>query len=221
MLGNKIRERRKQLGMGLKDLADKTDLTLGFLSQVERELTEPSITSLRKIAKALDVAVFYFLVDEDDISPVVRKNKRRSLTFPNSHLKYELLSPDLNRQMEMFRARLEPGASTCELPMTHRGEEVTHVIQGKMWIKVGDDEYTLEEGDTIYYFSTNPHKITSIGENDLIFISTITPPNFWYIGKRKVGKFVMIIKEIFKRAIYEGIIIAGDKIKSREELLCL
>lgn len=178
MIGDKIREKRLQMGMSLKELAEKTDLTPGFLSQIERDISEPSITSLRKIAEALGVAVFYFLLDEAQNSPVVRKNERQLLQFKDSHVTYELLSPDLNRQMEMFIGKLEPGAVTCEDPLTHPGEEVNHVLQGKMLISIGKDEYTLEAGDTIYYFATVPHKIISVGEDDLIFISTITPPRF-------------------------------------------
>ncbi|MDF2594188.1 MAG: cupin protein [Clostridia bacterium] len=178
MIGDKIRERRLQMGMNLKELAERTNLTPGFLSQIERDISEPSITSLRKIAEALEVAVFYFLLDETKKSPVVKKNQRQQLKFSNSHVTYELLSPDLNRQMEMFIGQLEPGAMTCEEPLTHPGEEINHVLKGKMWIIIGEDEYILEEGDTIYYFASLPHKIVSIGEEDLIFVSTITPPRF-------------------------------------------
>lgn len=178
MLGFKIRAKRKELGLKLKELAAKTDLTPGFLSQIERELAEPSITSLRKISKALNVAVFYFLMSDDEEKVVIRKNERKKLNFPDSHITYELLSPDLNRQMEMFMGELEPGAMTCDEPLAHPGEEVTYVLKGNMWIKIGEDEYTLEQGDTIYYFGNIPHQIINMGKDDLIFISTITPPLF-------------------------------------------
>ncbi|MDX1358386.1 MAG: cupin domain-containing protein [Clostridia bacterium] len=178
MIGEKIRKRRNEIDMSMKALADKTGLTSGFISQVERELAEPSITSLRKIAKALGVAVFYFFTEEKSPGIVVRADERQSRNFQESHLTYELLSPDLNRQMEMFMASLEPGAATCEEPLPHNGEEVTHVLEGTMWIKIGNDEYTLEAGDTIYYFSSIPHKIVNRGEGMLRFISTITPPVF-------------------------------------------
>lgn len=164
--------------MSMKVLAEKTGLTSGFISQIERELAEPSITSLRKIAKALEVAVFYFFTEEKNTGMVVRKNNRQSRNFAKSHLTYELLSPDLNKQMEMFMATLEPGSSTCDEPLSHNGEEVTHVLEGTMWIKIGEDEYTLDEGDTIYYFSSIPHKIVNTGKKMLRFISTITPPVF-------------------------------------------
>ncbi|WP_105617447.1 cupin domain-containing protein [Vallitalea okinawensis] len=178
MLGEKIRQKRNEINMSMKELALKTGLTPGFISQVERELAEPSITSLRKIADALEVAVFYFFVDEVNDNRVVKKGERQSLKFPGSHLSYQLLSPDLNRQMEMFLASLEPGAITCEEPLSHKGEEVIHVLKGTMWIKIGKDEYTLQEGDTIYYFASIPHKIINTGNEQLEFISTITPPQF-------------------------------------------
>lgn len=178
MLGTKIREKRLELGISLKELAEKTDLTSGFLSQIERNMSEPSITSLRKIANILGVAVFYFLMDDVTTNPVVRKNARKTLKFPASHLTYELLCPDLARQMEMFIGRLEPGARTCEQPLVHMGEEVVHVLEGEMWILVNGEEYNLETGDTIYYVSSYPHQIANKGNKDLVFISTITPPNF-------------------------------------------
>jgi len=178
MIGSKIREKRKQNGLNLKKLAEMTDLTPGFLSQIERDLAEPSITSLKKISKALNVPVFYFLMTKEEERSVVKKNERQVLNFHDSHMSYELLSPDLNRQMEMIMGELEPGAMTSDEPLAHSGEEVTHVLQGKMWIKIGDDEYTIEAGDTIYYFGNLPHQIINIGDDMLIFISTITPPLF-------------------------------------------
>jgi len=178
MMGTKIREKRKELGFSLQTLAQKTDLTVGFLSQIERDIAEPSITSLRKIAKALNVVVFYFLMGTDEVKPVVKKNERQELVFPNSHITYQLLTPDLNRQMEMFIGELEPGAKTCDEPLSHPGEEVILVLEGTMWIVVGEEEYTLEEGDTIYYFATVPHQIINTGITKLRFLSTITPPLF-------------------------------------------
>lgn len=178
MIGEMIKVKRKEMNYSLKELAGLTDLTPGFLSQIERGLSEPSITSLRKIAKALNVAVFYFLMNEEKTEPVVRRDQRQELVFPNSKITYQLLTPDLNRQMEMFIGCLEPGAKTCDEPLAHQGEEVIYVMKGKMWIKVGNDEYTLHEGDTIYYFGSIPHQIINVGNEELEFLSTITPPLF-------------------------------------------
>ncbi|GFN22259.1 MAG: cupin domain-containing protein [Thermoanaerobacteraceae bacterium] len=178
MLGKKIRQIRRDRGMSLKDVAEKTGLTSSFLSQVERDLADPSITSLRKIAEALEVPIFYFLLNHEDHSPVVRRDKRKVLKFPQSHLTYELLSPDLNRKMEIMMARLEAGAVSCDEPLSHPGEECIVVLQGCMEIEIGGEVYRLEEGDSIYYYAAVPHKLWNPGDKELVFLSAMTPPLF-------------------------------------------
>jgi len=178
-LGNKIRKLRISKGVNLTTLSKKIDKTPSYLSQVERGRASPSITALREISKALDVPVFYLLIDDGGRhSAIVRKNERKVFQFPKSHLTYELLSPDLSDQIEVIRTRIGPGATTSNKPLSHKGEECTLVIEGKMKIQVGDKFFTLEEGDSIYYFASIPHKITSIGDKDLIIISAITPTSF-------------------------------------------
>jgi transcriptional regulator with XRE-family HTH domain len=164
--------------LSLREVADKAGLTASFLSQVERDLAEPSITSLRRIAEALGVPIFYFLLNSAEESPVVRKGSRKVLRLPESHLVYELLCPDLNRKIEMVVGRLAPGASTCDEPLTHAGEECLVVIQGTMDVDLGSTVHRLEEGDSIYYFCSVPHKLTNAGSADLVFIMAITPPTF-------------------------------------------
>ncbi len=177
-LGNKIRKLRISKGINLTAFAKKIGKTPSYLSQVERGMASPSIMALREIAKALNVPMFYFLIDDKKQSVVVRKNKRRVLQFPKSHLTYELLSPDVSHQIEMIRTRIEIGVSSCSKPISHEGEECTLVIEGKMKIKIGDEFFILKEGDSIYYLASIPHKITSIGDKDLIIISAVAHNNF-------------------------------------------
>jgi transcriptional regulator with XRE-family HTH domain len=169
---------RSSQGMNLAELANLIDKTPSYLSQVERGLAEPSITALREISKALDVPMFYFLDNNEDHNSVVRREERKILQFPGADITFELLSPGVSKQIEMIKANLKPGASTCESPLPHQGEECTLVIQGEMEIQVGDKFHTLKEGDSIYYIASIPHRIINIGEEELIFVSAITPPNF-------------------------------------------
>lgn len=166
------------MGMSLSEMAEKIDKTSSYLSQVERGLAEPSITSLRKIARILDKPMFYLLLEEEEENLIVRKNKRKVLKLSQSNVTYELLTPDLNKKMELIEFYLEPGAATCNEPLTHRGEECTVVIKGLMEIQIGERVFLLEEGDSIYYPGEIPHKIVAIGEKTLVFISAITPPSF-------------------------------------------
>jgi len=177
-LGNKIRKLRISKGMNLTAFTKKIGKTPSYLSQVERGIASPSIMALREISKALNVPMFYFLIDDKKQNVIVRKNERRVLQFPKSHLTYELLSPDVSQRIQMIKTRIKIGASSCSKPLSHEGEECTLVMEGKMEIKIGDEFFILEEGDSIYYIASIPHKITSIGDRDLVIISAITPTNF-------------------------------------------
>lgn len=178
-IGARIRDRRQEKGLSLQELADRTELTPSFLSQVERDLAEPSITSLRKIADALGVPMFYFLFENHRHNPVVRRSERRVLNFPRSQTRLELMSPgDLDRKMELVMTRLAPGAQGAEHGITHPGEECMIVISGRMEIEVGDQRYLLDEGDSIYFYSSIPHRISNAGDTELVVIAAITPPLF-------------------------------------------
>lgn len=179
MLGEKIRAKRMELGMSLKELAEKTGMTSGCLSQIERDISDPSIATLRKIANALNVAVFYFLMDESGTNPIVRKGDRKKLKLPKSPITYELLCPDLKRNMEMFIGRMKPRVSyTGQKLLSQNGEEVIHVMEGSMIIQIFEEQYTLEPGDTIYFVSNTLRKVTNNGDTELVYISAMTPPSF-------------------------------------------
>jgi len=174
VLGERIREKRLEVKLSLKEVAEKTGLTRGFLSQVERDLTEPSISSLRKIAQALNVPIFYFLMDKNHHDPVVRKAERKVLKFnSNSDLILELLSPELNRNIQMVIGRLKPGCTDCDEPITHIGEEIILVLEGKMKFQLGEGVHYLEEGDSIYCCDHIPHRIWSEGDTDLVYVSAV------------------------------------------------
>jgi transcriptional regulator with XRE-family HTH domain len=180
MIGAKIRSRRGELALSLQELASLTNLTPSFLSQVERDQTEPSITSLRKIAEALTVPIFYFLMDAENHNPVVRKAQRRMLQLSASGVTYELLSPPdlVNRKMEVVVTRMAPGVVGGDHPVTHTGEECIVVLRGSAAIWVADEEHLLVEGDAIYFNSAIPHRIRNAGEEELEILAAITPPAF-------------------------------------------
>ena len=92
-LGERLRQRRKELGLSLRELADRVGLTASFLSQIERDLTSPSLESLRKISDALEVPIFHFFVESDGKCPVVRRHQRTELKLPDSNLTYKLPDP--------------------------------------------------------------------------------------------------------------------------------
>jgi quercetin dioxygenase-like cupin family protein len=157
-------------------LAARVGITRSFLSSVERGVAYPSILVLRSIAAALEVPVFLLFTAPESNGIVVRKEARKVIQPPDGSLSYELVSPDLRRKIEMIIVRLKPGVDGSAL--AHEGEECALVLHGRVVITVGDVDYELNPGDSIYYDSGLPHKARALGEEQAEIVSAITPPNF-------------------------------------------
>jgi len=177
-LGSKVRAKRQELGISLRELAARTGLTASFISLVERDQTEPSITSLRRVADALGTPLFHFFTDGEPQSPVVRHNQRRQLVLPGSNITYEMLSPSTARNLAFYMARIEPGGTSSDDLRSHPAEECTYVLQGRLRLEIGDNAYILEPGDSVCWDGSLPHRLVSIGEEPLLLLSVMTPPIF-------------------------------------------
>ena len=178
MIGERIRARRNELGLSLRDLAEKVDLTASFLSQIERNLADPSIKSLHKIADALGVPMLYFLADTESPSPVIRKDERKRLQLPRSRVTFELLTPDLNRKMELFIARLDPAHGNIAHKLAHPTEECILVLEGRLRVQLDDAVYDLEPGDSIYFEGSHLRAMLALDGVEAVFISALTPAIF-------------------------------------------
>lgn len=173
-----MRQRRRELNISLREVAEQVGVTASFLSQVERDLVSPSLKSLKAIAGALGVPVFYFLLDESSGGHVVRHDQRKKLSLPNPTLDYELLTPDVKHQMLMFLGRYEPGGSSEAISNKPEVEECIFVLQGKLEIELADGSYRLEAGDSIYFEGLDLRRITAAGEEELVYLSVSSPPAF-------------------------------------------
>ena len=178
MLGERVRQRRGLMRLSLRDLAVRSGLTASFLSQVERDMVSPSIGSLRQIAAALDVPVFYFLAEENQPSPVVRRGERRRLTLPNPDVTYELLTPGVGGRMEVFLCRLPVASGNVARPMPHDTEECLLVLEGSLQVELDDQTYDLESGDSVSFNGVSLRGLSNAGEGEAVFVSSITPPLF-------------------------------------------
>jgi transcriptional regulator with XRE-family HTH domain len=187
-VGRKIRARRLEVGLTLQKLANAVGVSQSLISQVERGLASPSITTLRRIAAALDVPIAaLFLGDEDgshDESDglgrrlVVRRSERKRLHVPRSKIGYELLTPDLSRKIEFLWIEYEPGAVTHPAPMFHAGEENAVCLEGSVVVTIDGQEFVLDEGDSISFDSGRPHQVENRTEKRAVLVSAITPPAF-------------------------------------------
>jgi quercetin dioxygenase-like cupin family protein len=159
-----------------------------LISQVERGLASPSISTLRRIAGALDVPIAELFVGGDDASEdesdragrrlVVRRHERKGLHVPRSKVDYELLTPDLNRKIEFLWIEYEPGAITHPDPMAHPGEENAVCLEGSVVVTIDREEFVLTEGDSISFDSGRPHQVENRTNKRAVLVSAITPPSF-------------------------------------------
>jgi transcriptional regulator with XRE-family HTH domain len=176
-IGSKIRALRQKRGLSIEQLSQLTGLSTGAISQIERDLVGLSVESLYRIARALEVPIGYFF-DEAGSGVVVRKNERRKIVLPKSNLVYEMLSPDMNRQIEFLLVRLAPGECSSQEQLSHSGEECGLVLKGRLIVRWGDQKFELEEGDSIYFASHIPHRYINPGKEESVSVWAMTPPSF-------------------------------------------
>ena len=176
-IGEKIRVRRNELGLSLRDLGSQAGLTASFLSQVENGQVSPSLNSLQSIATALNEPMFSLLNDTPS-GNVIRVADRRRFTFEDPHITYELLTPDFSRQMMAYIIRIKAHSKRIAQKLAKPTEQWMHVISGSMKIVVGDQEYLLNPGDTINYDGDLLVEFGSVSDEELRIICCITPPVF-------------------------------------------
>lgn len=184
MLGSKIRTLRQNKGLTLTELARDTQTTAGYLSQLERDMVDPSLSTLRKIAKALDTPLFTLLDDQDKESELICAHKRQRLSFSDSNIIYELLTPhnlgnDSNSGLLMLTYRLAPTCWSSAERVSHVADECIYVQQGTLEVLVGDTVYTLHQGESIYIRENAPHNIYNPGPQEAVGISAMSPAVFF------------------------------------------
>lgn len=181
-VGAEIRELRKARDMTITGLSRETGLSQGYLSQIERGISSPSIKALHSISRALGVTISWFFsatstTDSALRDFVVRAENRRTLTF-SSGIVDELLSPNLGRNIELLRCVFQPGAASGSEPYTHRGEEAGIIITGSLHLWLGEQHIVLNEGDSFAFSSDIPHRYNNPTDSETIAIWAITPPSY-------------------------------------------
>jgi len=181
-VGLEIRQLRKAKSMTIAELSIATGLSAGYLSQIERGISSPSVKALHTLSRALGVTVSFFFSPETDDGRtlrdfVVRAGQRRTLTFEND-IRDELLSPNLGRKLELLRSVFPPGTSSGAEPYVHRGEEAGFVVSGELYLWIGDEEVLLKEGDSFAFSSDLPHRYANPGTIETVVIWAITPPSY-------------------------------------------
>lgn len=178
ILAKRLNKRRTELGLSLRDLAEKTNLTPSFLSQLERCVTNPSLKSLQKISDALGVPLLYFLAENPSQSPVVRADSRSKLDLDDARVSYEMLTPDLTGQLEALMGHIKTGCDNIVRPLSVETEEFIFVLEGALVVGLKEQEYILYGGDSICFNGRELVRLNCAGDSQTRWISVITPPVF-------------------------------------------
>lgn len=182
-VGSQVRSTRKEAGLTLEQLSERSGLSTGIVSQIERGLANPAFATLAQLAHGLGIPVGrLFQVSDQQRSPVVRRSERRVLgghgLDTDDSSRFELLTPDLNGALEVTWVETPPGHDTSATPFRHQGEEFGLILSGRKDVYLDGHRHELHAGDSIRYLSTIPHWYVNPGDEVSTAIWVITPPTW-------------------------------------------
>lgn len=180
-VGEQVRELRRAKGMTLQQVAGAAGLSVGYLSQIERNQSRLPIGVLRRISDVLGVHINWFFQrdaggDAGERDIVVRAARRRRLTFTGLGISEELLTPNLSGPLELLMSTIEPGADSEDY--SHDGAEAGLVIAGTLDLWVAKRKFRLEAGDSFAFRSTEVHRCANPGRVPTQVVWVITPPHY-------------------------------------------
>lgn len=175
-IGPKLKELRILKGLTQEELAGRAELSKGFISQLERDLTSPSIATLMDILQCLGTTIGEFFNETPEEQIIFGKNDYFEKNDTELKNKIQWIIPNAQKNiMEPILLTLEPGGSTY--PDTpHEGEEFGHVLSGSLAIHLGNKVYRAKKGESFYFTSDKQHYLTSKAGATLLWVSS--PPSF-------------------------------------------
>lgn len=164
-LGASIRQVRLRKQLTVEELARASGLSVALISKIERGLGNPSINSLRQIAKALGVpTAFFFARERDGQDDKVAHNSKRVYAYPQSRVTYTATVSPISDDVKFLMIEALPGAEGGTEAICHQGFEQGMVVEGELELTVGDRTFVLKPLDTISFPSTIPHRWVNKGD---------------------------------------------------------
>lgn len=179
-VGANIRTLRRLCQKTLQQLADETGLSIGYLSQIERDKTSPSVKALHTVSRALGVNITWFFEASNcsqEEEYITRTEQRKKLHFNSGNTDF-LLSRQDSLNLELLWCVFEPGSTSGDGPYEHTGEEAGVVITGEFALCINGQWYLLEAGDSFSFPSHFPHSYKNIGRMTTVVVWAITPPTY-------------------------------------------
>lgn len=178
-IGPVVRELRERRGWTLRELARRSGLSVSLISEVERDLVNPSVASLNRLARALGVRIGDLLNEPPSSGRLVTASERRVIRYGDENPYWdELLSPSLSGRLLILRSTILPGADSGGTYAHEADEECVVLLEGSLEITVQAEVYQLAEGDALTFPSRLPHGWRNVGDRPAVALWAITPPIF-------------------------------------------
>lgn len=175
-LGEKIKDMRLHLQLTQEELADRCELTKGYISQLENNLNSPSIATLTDILSALGSNLAEFFKEEPPEKVVFTKDE--FIEKDTDGMRWNWLIPNAQKNMlEPVLVELVEGASSLS-DVPHEGEEFGYVLEGKIAVVLSNKQHVCKKGEAFYYQANKPHSIVNKNKGKSKFLWVSTPPNF-------------------------------------------
>jgi len=175
-IGKRIKQLRERNQLTLEELASRCELTKGFLSQLERDLTSPSISTLEDIVEALGTSMSQFFTAEKEEKIVF--NTEDYFTDKKEGVTTHWIVPNAQKNdMEPVLLELEEN-QTSQIISAHDGQEFGYVLSGKITLFVGEERHIVRKGSTFYISGKNTHYLKNEGSKPAKLIWVCTPPIF-------------------------------------------
>ena len=165
--GEKVRALRKQKGLTLTELAEKTQRSISLLSQIETGNINPSFSSMQTIAEALEISLGEMIVDEANAEEEdfnLLKPSSRKVLVTQGGVQHQLLTRGIPLPFEFIIVEVPPGASTGDFLYVHDGEECGFLLEGELDVEISGQNYHLKPGDSITMKSNVPHRLSNPGK---------------------------------------------------------
>ncbi len=175
-VGARVRSLRRERGLTIEQLAVATGLTKGFISQLERDRTAPSLSSIARICDALGVRLSHIF--ESEPAPALVRRQERPRVETRSATESHLLSSRDEERFQAIESEIAPGAGAGDVLSSLPGEvEFVYVLEGSLELQVADETHVLEAGDTLTYPLTKPHTWRNASKTKPLRVLWVSVPN--------------------------------------------
>lgn len=182
-VGRKLKRLREELGLSLRQLGEKADVSPSTIQKIENNQISPTLGTILKIAKALGKDIQFFLDQDQDRTDIVffPKGHRRLIHPPDLKLTIELLSEGLSDQRFSALLLIVPPGGRRGGHLHHQGEELQYCLKGRVEFTIHGKKYLLKKGDTIHFKSDLKHSWVNVGEEEAQLLMICSPP--LYVGR--------------------------------------